>query len=193
MGLFNRKQLSSFTDEQLIGEIERGNTAAFNLLYERYSTRLYQYLFRILYPDAAQAEDFLQELFLKVLNNTHSFNAAQKASTWLYTIATNLCRNKWRNEANRERLMKSFKPWEHYTSKTVQEKLQEQYRNKVLHELLQTLENEECVILQLRFNEELTIREIAIVTGIAEGTIKSRIFYLLKKMASKLKSNSIEL
>lgn len=174
-------------------EIERGHSAAFDLLYDRYSDKLYRYLFRMLNNDIAKAEDFLQEVFLKVLNSSGSFDTAKSVSTWLYSIATNLCRNEWRNTSNRQRLMKTFEPWEHHSSKTVNEKIDEQYRNKLLDAVMNELENDDREILQLRFQQELSIREIAIIASLPEGTVKSRIFYLLKKLAKQLKSNSIEL
>lgn len=193
MGFFKKKDIASLTDEQLMQEIERGHAAAFDLLYHRYTDKLYRYLFRLLNNDAAKAEDFLQELFLKVLNAASSFDASKSLSTWLYTIATNMCRNEWRNTSNRQRLMKSFEPWEHHSNKTVNEKIDEKYRNKILQDVMNELENEDQEILQLRFQQEMSIREIAAITGLPEGTVKSRIFYLLKKMAKQLKSNSIEL
>ncbi|MFA6150344.1 MAG: sigma-70 family RNA polymerase sigma factor [Chitinophagaceae bacterium] len=193
MGFFKRKDISSYSDEQLMQEIERGHSAAFDLLYERYSEKLYRYLFRLLNNDRERAEDFLQEVFLKVLNSADSFDATKSVSTWLYTIATNLCRNEWRNTSNRQRLMKTFEPWEHHSSKTVNEKIDEKYRNKLLDAVMNELENEDREILQLRFQQEFSIREIAAIAGLPEGTVKSRIFYLLKKLAKQLKSNSIEL
>ncbi len=193
MGFFKRKDISSYSDEQLMQEIERGHSAAFGFLYERYSEKLYRYLFRLLNNDRERAEDFLQEVFLKVLNSADSFDATKSASTWLYTIATNLCRNEWRNTSNRQRLMKTFEPWEHHSPKTINEKIDEQYRNKLLDAVMNELEYEDREILQLRFQQELSIREIAIIASLPEGTVKSRIFYLLKKLAKQLKSNSIEL
>lgn len=193
MGFFKRKDISSYSDEQLMQEIERGHSAAFDLLYERYSEKLYRYLFRLLNNDRERAEDFLQEVFLKVLNSADSFDATKSVSTWLYTIATNLCRNEWRNTSNRQRLMKTFEPWEHHSPKTVNEKIDEQYRNKLLNAVMTELDYEDREIMQLRFQQELSIREIAIIASLPEGTVKSRIFYLLKKLAKQLKSNSIEL
>ncbi len=191
MAFFNKKDIGSYTDELLMKEIERGNATAFNLLYERYSAKLYRYLFRLLYNDAAKAEDFLQEVFLKVLNAASSFDTSQKVSTWLYSIATNMCRNEWRNNTNRQRLMKQFEPWEHHSGKSINDLLDEKKWNKVLYEIMQKLEDVEREIIQLRFQQELTIREIAAITGLPEGTVKSKLFYLLKKMAKQLKTNPI--
>lgn len=188
MSIFQRKSIVAYSDEQLIKEIECGNETAFNLLYERYSTKLFRYFFRLLGNDRAKAEDFLQELFIKVLNNAHAFSAAQKASTWLYTIATNMCKNEWRNTENRQRLLRQFEPWEHQ-SKNVLDKLQSQHMAKILDKMMSQLEEEEQFVLQLRFQQELSIKEIAAIINIPEGTVKSKLFYLLKRIAKQLKTN----
>lgn len=188
MSIFQRKNIVAYSDEQLIKEIECGNETAFNLLYERYSTKLFRYFFRLLGNDSTKAEDFLQELFIKVLNNAHTFSATQKASTWLYTIATNMCKNEWRNTENRQRLMRQFEAWEHQ-SKNVLDKLESNNLSKILDKLMSQLEAEERLVLQLRFQQELSIKEIAAIMNIPEGTVKSKLFYLLKRIAKQLKTN----
>lgn len=191
MGFFRKTELSSFADGQLMQEIERGNGKAFDLLYERYADKLYRYLYRLLGNDTAKAEDFLQEVFLKVLKSAANFDHTKSVSTWVYTIATNLCRNDWRNTTNRRRLMHTFEPWEHFPDKTVQDNIDDRYRSKALRQVIEALEQQDREILQLRFQQELSIREIAAIAGLPEGTVKSKIFYLLRKMAKQL--NSIEL
>ncbi|MES2479125.1 MAG: sigma-70 family RNA polymerase sigma factor [Bacteroidota bacterium] len=188
MSIFQRKNIVAYSDEQLIKEIECGNEAAFNLLYERYSNKLFRYFFRLLGNDRAKAEDFLQELFIKVLNNAHTFSSTQKASTWLYTIATNMCKNEWRNTENRQRLMRQFEAWEHQ-SKNALDKLQSQHLARILDKMMSQLEEEERLVLQLRFQQELSIKEIAAIINIPEGTVKSKLFYLLKRIAKQLKTN----
>ena len=188
MSIFRKKNIVAYSDEQLIKEIECANEAAFNLLYERYSTKLFRYFFRLLGNDRSKAEDFLQELFIKVLNNAHAFSAAQKASTWLYTIATNMCKNEWRNTENRQRLMRQFEAWEHQ-SKSVLDKLESNNLTQILDKLMSQLEEEEHLVLQLRFQQELSIKEIAAIMNIPEGTVKSKLFYLLKRIAKQLKKN----
>lgn len=190
MGFFKKTKVICYSDEQLIIEIERGNEAAFNLLYERYSTRLFHYFLKLLSNDSNKAEDFLQELFIKVLNKASTFDPTQKASTWLYTIATNMCKNEWRNSENRQRILRQFDAWQ-YPSTTVYERLESQQIAKQLGSLINQLGHEERLIIQLRFQQELSIREIATILEIPEGTVKSKLFYLLKRLAAELKTNPI--
>lgn len=190
MGFFKKTKVICYSDEQLIIEIERGNEAAFNLLYERYSTRLFHYFLKLLSNDSNKAEDFLQELFIKVLNKASTFDHTQKASTWLYTIATNMCKNEWRNTENRQRILRQFDAWQ-YPSATVYERLESQQIAKQLGSLINQLGHEDRLIIQLRFQQELSIREIATILEIPEGTVKSKLFYLLKRLAAELKTNPI--
>lgn len=190
MAFFKRTKIIDYSDEQLIIEIERGNEAAFNLLYERYSTRLFHYFLKFLGNDFGKAEDFLQELFIKVLNKASSFNPTAKASTWLYTIATNMCKNEWRNIENRQRILRQFEAWE-YPAASVFQRLESLQLAKHLSTLINQLEYEERLIIQLRFQQEFSIREIATIMEIPEGTVKSRLFYLLKRLAAELKTNPI--
>ena len=75
-----------------------GNDAALNSLMERHSDRLFQYLIRQL-QNEDDAADIAQEAFVRVYQHRAKFDLRQKFSTWLYTIATNLARDrlKWRS------------------------------------------------------------------------------------------------
>jgi RNA polymerase sigma-70 factor, ECF subfamily len=185
---FHKKNITTYTDEALVKELNAGNEAAFNLLYQRYHIVMFRYLLRLLGQDKEKAEDFLQELFMKVLHASASFNPNQKFNTWLYTIATNMCRNEWRNQTNRRRLMQQFEPWEKEPAKTVAEKIDEKMQRHILYELLEQLNDRDQEMMVLRFQQELSIREIAQIFGIPEGTVKSRIFYLLKNISRQVKA-----
>jgi RNA polymerase sigma-70 factor (ECF subfamily) len=72
-----------------------GGDAALNELMERHAERLFHYLIRELH-DEAEAEDVAQETFARVFQNRHKFDPAYRFSTWLYTIATHLARDRQR-------------------------------------------------------------------------------------------------
>lgn len=180
------KELNTFTDEMLIKEVAAGNEKAFTLLYQRYASLLFRYFLRLLYQDKEKAEDFLQDLFLKILHNAPLFDPKQKASTWIYTLATNMCRNNWRDEANRRRLLEDYMPSESVENLPAIEQIDAAIFAKIMEELLVNLASIEREILLLRFQEELPIKEIASIVNLPEGTVKSKLFYLLKKIANKL-------
>lgn len=182
------KNLVTYTDEALIKEVAAGNSQAFTLLYQRFSRPLFRYFLRLLFYDKEKAEDFLQDLFMKILQSASAFDEKQKASTWIYTLATNMCRNEWRNVSNRKKLMEDFEPWEMAENAIEIEQIDATTFAKVIEELVELLPEIDREVLLLRFQEELPIKEIATIVNLPEGTVKSKLFYLLKKIAVKVQS-----
>jgi RNA polymerase sigma-70 factor (ECF subfamily) len=165
--------------------IANGNSEAFNELYKRYGAKLYRYFYRLFNNNQSKAEDFTQDLFVKVMQSASSFNAQNKLSTWLYTIANNMCRNEWRNQSNRNTIINSldFESIEHQNyHHTIDQKLLLQ---KIEEEIQMFAENDQ-ILIAMRFQQELSIQDIANILNIPEGTVKSKIFYLMKKLSLKL-------
>lgn len=75
--------------------LAKGGDSALNALMERHGEKLFHYLIRQL-GNEQDAEDLAQETFVRVYQNREKFDARQKFATWLYTIATNLCRDRLR-------------------------------------------------------------------------------------------------
>ncbi len=82
-------------DAQDMARLVAGRDAALNDLMERHAEKLFHYLFRSL-QDEADAADLAQETFVRVYQNRAKFDARQKFSTWLYAIASNLVRDRFR-------------------------------------------------------------------------------------------------
>ena len=68
-------------DEALMREIARRDERAFAELYDRHGARMHRYFYRMLWRDAAKAEDFTQELFLKIIEKPHAFDTARPFRT----------------------------------------------------------------------------------------------------------------
>ena len=87
------------TDEQLMQLIGQGNQEAFRQLYERHARRLQGFFLRMLAYDEEKAKDFTQELFIKVYEQSPRFNEGKSPfTTWLYSMAYNLCKNEYRHQ-----------------------------------------------------------------------------------------------
>ena len=82
-------------DREDMLRLRSGNDPALNALMERHGERLFQYLLRQL-SNQSEAEDIVQETFVRIYHNRDRFDAKQRFSTWLYTIATNLLRDRFR-------------------------------------------------------------------------------------------------
>lgn len=168
-------------------EICNGNRFAFEILYDRYFDRLLWFAKGFLF-DTQKAEDVVQEVFIRIMHHEKAFDHQRKFSTWVYTITGNLCKNQIRDEANRQRILKenqSYQPEEF--PETMHTWDTEQLQIHLAMARSELTENEK-VLLALRFEQELSIKEIAQIQNKPEGTIKSGLFYLLRKMAAHLKT-----
>jgi RNA polymerase sigma-70 factor (ECF subfamily) len=164
----------------------KGERAAFETLYDRYFNKLVWYSRRVI-DDLHQAEDAVQEVFVKIIEKPGSFDPGRKFSTWIYTVTANMCRNILRDTQNRSRILEE--------NAGAQTEAHAQQQHELDHELLRDriraayrdLNEKEKSIFVLRFEQELSLREIADVMSIPEGSVKSGIYYLLKKIATHLK------
>ncbi len=85
------------SDEALMENLQRGDMQAFDELYKRHRQPLFNFICRLL-QDAALAEDVFQETYMRVLENADRFKPRSKFSTWLYTVAHNLCMDELRRQ-----------------------------------------------------------------------------------------------
>ena len=181
-GAGNSEALLLMSDEDLMEQFQAGTAKAFNILVDRYSERLMHYLYGFL-SDRELCEDLLQETFLRVYRNRHSYQPIAKFSTWLYTIAGNLARSEYRKRKRRRMYSiqlvnrdheeyelaipdESFSPDRH-TESTLQDK----YIQKALDQVPPDFRE----VVVLRDIQQLAYNEIAEITGLPMGTVKSRI------------------
>ena len=186
--------LFEMCDEDLMEHFQAGTVEAFNILVDRYSERLTHYLYGFL-ADSKRCEDLLQETFLRVYRNRHSYQRIAKFSTWLYTIAGNLARSEYRkrkrrrmysiqsvNRDNEEYEMaipdETFLP-----DNSTESALQYQYIQDALFQIPPTFRE----VVVLRDVQQLAYDEIAQITGLPMGTVKSRINRGRTKLQSILK------
>ena len=182
--IFRRKS-NILSDSELMQQIVLGDQAAFGELYQRYKGRMYYYFYRMLGNSVEQANDFLQELFMKLIEKPESFNPDYPFSTWFYSIANNMCKNEYRRRGVRqeyveEELLKLQIDFQE--DRTVN---QEQLVEKIF-ETLNLLGEDHRSAFLLRYREGFSLKEIAGILDLPEGTVKSRLFYAKKLLAEKL-------
>ncbi len=93
-----RAELQDLDDNQLVTSYLGGASRAFDLIVERYQSRLLNFVYRTV-GDRERAEDLVQEVFVRVYRHLARFDRSKKFSTWIYTIASNLAKNELRNRA----------------------------------------------------------------------------------------------
>ncbi|MCB0770226.1 MAG: RNA polymerase sigma factor [Flavobacteriales bacterium] len=174
-------------DERLMELVVRRDERAFATLYDRYSRRLLNYFHRMLWSDREMAQDYLQDLFTKLANKPESFDPSRAFHTWLFSVANNMCKNAYRHQAVVREAAVHLKNGVDRVEATAGVGLDgERFRDR-LDEELDKLDPDHKATFVMRFHEDMAIKEIAAVFACSEGTVKSRIFYTLKKLAERLK------
>jgi len=182
---------TSLSDEQLMGSVLKAECKAFETLYDRYFNKLVWFA-RGFLADSQKSEDLVQDVFIKLIEKPEQFDGSRKFSTWIYVVTSNRCKQVLRDEKNRLRILQeNVMP---FTEKTAT--LHQTSDFRLLKEKIQVVFNDcsekEKSIYSLRFEQELSIKEIAEILRIPEGSVKSGIYYLLKKFANHLKEFSHE-
>lgn len=165
--------------------ILKGNKIAFELLYERYFDKMVWYAHSFL-QNTQSAEDVVQEVFIRIMQTPEKFDVNRTFSTWVYHVTANLCKNKLRDEKLRNRSLKENLPAADHVSVGMNHHADMLYLQQLLKEKFESLSEKERNIFTLRFEQELSIKEISAIMNIPEGSVKSGIYYLLKKYANIL-------
>ena len=176
------KSLAELTDEELILEFQSNNTIrAFEILVERFKNPLTNFVFRFL-GDYEACVDVVQETFIKVYRYKDSYNSIAKFSTWIYTIAGNLARTEYQKRKRRsffsinafgENKNENFDiPDESYRPDVMTDS---GIKDEIIQKALQKVSPVYREVVVLRDVQDMSYEEIAEITGITVGTVKSRI------------------
>lgn len=176
-------ELSGLSDEQLMRRFQGGNDTAFSELMKRYEKRLYLYLFR--YTRHQQdTEDIVQETFLRVYSSRNGYEEIARFSTWLYTIAGNLMRTRFRKQQRRQTVPIDQHSDAPETVFVVQlpdeaplpdEQTSQELMLGAITEAIQQLPDEYRELLEMREFHHLSYEEIAQAVNLPLGTVKSRL------------------
>lgn len=149
---------------------------SFELLAERYKDMAYNLCYNIT-GDHDEAMDCAQESFIRVYRSLDRFEFRSAFSTWLYAICTNTCRSRlalsWRKKRVHvdERIMENFSD----PAPDPEDGLIRDEHEKTVRAAIAKLPDDERILVVLRDLEERSYAEIAGITGIAQGTVKSRL------------------
>ncbi|MCS6918984.1 MAG: sigma-70 family RNA polymerase sigma factor, partial [Fimbriimonadales bacterium] len=169
----------------LVERAQAHDEAAFEQIMHLYADRLYNYILRMV-GSPADAEDLLQEAFIRAYQGLPSFDGRASLSTWLYRIATNLCIDHQRKRARRVQTV-SYSAWEDeegeasewefpdlQTPNPMDAALNRELQ-QVVEQAIEALSPKLKTVLLLYDVEELSYEEIARVLSIPIGTVKSRL------------------
>ena len=154
-------------------------------LYQRYARRLYGFFLRQLNHDSQAAADATHEVFLRALEaDAHEISSA--ALPYLFTIAYNLLHNRYRRQAYESNYLATLdrQPLE---TTDVELRLDRQTLLTALRQALDELPSPLRLLFSLRYEEELTVPQVAQSLAIPEGTVKSRLHKTMIIIRKKLK------
>ena len=179
------------SDEDLIRRFQEGDIYAFDAIVNRYKDQLLNFAFRFL-NNLEEAEDVVQETFLRIFRNKHAYRQIAKFSTWIYTIAGNLAKTELRKRKRRKYVYISdmgFDDKEYEledsqanTEREVDSLLQEKYIQQAIAELPPRFRQ----VIVLVDIQELPYEEVSKIMQVPLGTIKSRVNRARLKLQAKL-------
>lgn len=182
--------MKDFSDEELVNlYIETQQNAYFERLYERYCDKVYRKCLAFT-KDPVRAEDLTHDVFLKLVVKLGSFRGQAKFSTWLYSITYNYCTDQLRS-ARMHREMYMDEGWERLDVKADEDKeLAElaELESQQLQRALEQLPADEQTMLLMKYQDDVSIREIAEFNGTTESAVKMR----LKRSRDKLRKYYLE-
>jgi len=193
-----KPDLSALADEELLSRFNGGDAAAFEVLLQRYRRPLFNFILRSV-RERDRAEDLLQDVFVRVLARSTEFKGEAKFSTWLYTIARNLC-----IDTSRKMVFRRHRSLDQPSSSSddgegpslldrvaggtagvdraaISNQLQD-----LIAEAVEKLPEEQRDVFLMREVQNLPFKEIADIVGVPENTVKSRMRYALERLQEAL-------
>lgn len=170
-------------DESLFSRIEAGEKEAFCTLYQQTSNAVFSYALSLL-RNRTDAEDAMQETFLKIRSAAHLYTPMGKPMAWIFTITRNICMMKYRRQ-------------KHFSAISVEEiredvdfhQIEDREDRIVLETAFQVLSQEECQIIVMHAVSGLRHREISELLHIPLSTVLSKYRRGLKKLRRQLEEN----
>ena len=190
---------SARKDMTLIRAFQGGDKAAFDELVLKHQHKLYNLCYRFL-GDYQEANDSAQETFIKVYRSLKKFRLESAFSTWLYRIAVNTCKNKLKSAEYRQKkkMVSLDNPVSlDHSSPAIEIKdethspameLEKKERVRLIQEAINALPPGQKEVVTLRDIEGFSYEEIAQITGINLGTVKSRLARARLELRRKLRS-----
>lgn len=182
---FQNRALNLYTDEELVYEfIHTQRNSYFEELYRRYADKVYRKCLSFV-KDSARAEDFTHDIFLKLILKLGTYKETARFSTWLYSITYNYCMDQLRIYKKRGEVFQDEEleiPDDTDLNVAFEDP---DIEIKRLNNALDHLQMEEKSILMMKYQDDLSIREIADTFKITESAVKMRLMRSREKLRTR--------
>jgi RNA polymerase sigma-70 factor (ECF subfamily) len=170
-------------DEKLVRSISStGNNQLFEVIYNRYHRKVYQKCFRFV-KNRDEAEDLMQDIFLKLFIKLHTFKGQSKFSTWLYAFIHNFCVNYVQRDLRKKTMSRLDALNDRYlyllsTTPEEEELLDEEQLGLNIVQLkkaMDTLPAEDKAILLLKYHHDASVQKLEQILNIKKSAVKMRL------------------
>jgi len=182
------------SDEELVEAVQAGEASAFDVLVGRWEDRIRGAAYRFLGSED-EARDVAQEAFLKAYRSLAGFKREARFSSWLYQIATNLCRDRLRRRKTRPQTsleaLEEAGPVIAETRPGAHERLIERDLAEAVRRAIQSLPEEQREVVILKEYQDLTFLEIAQALDVPVSTVKTRLYRGLVQLRLRLENEGV--
>ncbi len=176
----NDNKPQKISDEELIARFQKGDQQAFDILVHRYKDQLLNFVYRFV-GNRNDAEDIVQETFLRVYKNKHYYKEIAKFSTWIYTIAGNLAKTELRKRKRRKlfsvsNFMNEEKDYDiPDVERNPELEVDGTIKDDIIQKAIEKLPPKFKEVILLRDVQGFSYEEISQILNIPLGTVKSRV------------------
>ena len=185
------QKTAELSDEELIHRFQDGDIYAFDAIVNRYKDQLLNFASRFL-NNPEEAEDVVQETFLRIFRNKHAYREIAKFSTWVYTIAGNLAKTELRKRKRRKYLYLSDMGYDDKEyeivdpSANTEKEVESLFQEKIIQKAIDELPPRFRQVILLVEIQELPYEEVSKIMRVPLGTVKSRVNRARLKLQAKL-------
>ena len=180
------------TDEELVGRLAAGDSAAFNVIFDRYHKPIYNFIKKQV-AERESVEDLAQEVFMRVFKSAKNFDVTKKFSSWVYKIALNEVKRHWKRTGSRQTFSLNVPVGDEGGDSERGDFLEDQriapeasteqkLFSRDLKTLIDRLPEKQKTVVLLKVYNELTFEEIAEICECPLSTVLSRMRYAVSKL-----------
>lgn len=177
-------------DQQLVQSLQKGNVAAFDSLFERYSPKLYGFAFKY-FRNETEAEELVQEVFVKVWENRQSLKTEHSFKSYLFTIALNQIRRYFNKKAVSLRYLESLQHEPEFSDPALAEDYESALQK--LNSIIDQMPSRRREIFIKSKLEGKSSKEVAAELNISPGTVDNQVSEALRFLRSQFKTESLGL
>ncbi|KAB2880029.1 sigma-70 family RNA polymerase sigma factor [bacterium] len=186
------KSYQKLADEVVIKKFQQGDLVAFDVIVARYKEQLINYVYTFV-GDKSDAEDIVQDTFVKIYRFRQSYKNIAKFSTWIYTVAGNLAKSELRKRKRQQlypisSLNNGDKEFEAVETRINSDEMTDSaVKKELIKKAIRTLPDHYQLVIRMREIDNMSYEEIAEVTRLPLGTVRSRISRARIRLQNKLK------